>query len=146
MQEENQTHLFTDLGFDHTARQHILSIASWAMTIVVVTVIGYVLNIVQLLSGTKTAVTKSEGFDLGVTLSGGNAPSSVIGILIGLLINYFLYRFASLSRSGITGLNQNDLNKSFNNLKIYFTILSVILVFVFVIVFLATVVVAMRAV
>ena len=146
MQDENQRHLFSDLGFDHTARQHILSIASWAMTVVVVAVIGYVLNIVQLLSGTKIAATKSEGFDLGVSLSGGNTISSVVGILIGLLINFFLYRFASLARSGITGLNQNDLNKSFNNLKIFFTILSVILVVVFVVVLLATVVVAMRGV
>ena len=78
MQDENQQNLFTDLGFDHTARQHILSIASWAMTVVVVAVIGYVLNIVQLLSGTKVAATRSEGFELGVSLSGGNTISSVI--------------------------------------------------------------------
>ena len=146
MEQENQAHLFTDLGVDHTAKQHILSIASWAMTIVVVTVIGYVLNIVELFSGPTAAVTRSEGFDIGVTLTGSNTTSSVVGILIGLLINFFLYRFASLARTGVTGLNQTALNRSFNNLKIYFTILSVIVIIVFVIVLMATAMVAMKAV
>ena len=132
MQDENQTHRFTELGFDHTARQHILSIASWAMVIVVVAVIGYVLNIVQLITGNEQAVPRSEGFGMANTLAGNNTMSAVIGILIGLLINFFLYRFATMARNGINGLNQDQLNKSFNNLKLYFVTMSVILIIVFV--------------
>jgi uncharacterized membrane protein YidH (DUF202 family) len=146
MQEENQTHLFTDLGFDHTAKQHILSIASWAMVIVAVAVIGYVLNIMQILSGTKEAVVRSEGFDMADTLSGNNTTSSIAGILIGLLINFFLYRFARMARNGINGLNQNELTKSFNSLKLYFVIMSVILIVVFVAVLLVAIGFAMKAV
>ena len=145
MQEDNQTHLFTELGFDHTAKQHILSIASWAMVVVVVAVIGYVLNIVQLFVGTEETVTRSEGFGMADALAGNNTMSSVIGIIIGLLINFFLYRFASMARNGINGLNQDQLNKSFNNLKLYFVIMSVILIVVFVGVLFVAIGFAMKA-
>lgn len=146
MQDDKQTHLFTEPGFDHTSRQHILSIASWAMVIVVVAVIGYVLNIVQLLTGNEQAVSRSEGFGMAETLAGNNTISSVIGILIGLLINYFLYRFASMARDGINRLNQEQLNKSFNNLKLYFVIMSVILIIVFVGIIFVAIGFAMKAV
>lgn len=146
MQEDNQTHLFTELGFDHTAKQHILAIASWAMVVVVVAVIGYVLNIVQLFIGTEEAVPRSEGFDMADALTGNNTASAVIGIIIGLLINFFLYRFASMARNGINGLNQDQLNKSFNNLKMYFVIMSVILIVVFAGVLFVAIGFAMKAV
>lgn len=146
MQDDNQTHLFSELGFDHTAKQHILSIASWAMVIVVVAVIGYILNIVQLLSGNEQAVPRSEGFGMADTLAGNNTMSSVIGIMVGLLINFFLYRFASMARNGVNGLNQDQLNKSFNNLKLYFVTMSVILIIVFVGVLLVAIGFAMKGV
>jgi hypothetical protein len=132
MQNDNQTHLFTELGFDHTARQHILSIASWAMVVVVVAVIGYVLSILQLFIGNEEAIPRTEGFGMVDTLAGNSTASSIIGVVIGLLINFFLYRFASMARDGINGLNQEQLNNSFNNLKLYFVIMSVILIVVFV--------------
>jgi uncharacterized membrane protein YidH (DUF202 family) len=146
MQDEKQTHLFTELGFDHTAKQHILSIASWAMVIVVVAVIGYVLNIVQLLTGSEETAPRSEGFDMTNPLTGNNTISSVIGILAGLFINFFLYRFATMARNGINGLNQEQLNKSFNSLKLYFVIMSVILVILFVAVILLAIGFTMKGV
>jgi len=131
MQDDNQRHLFTELGFDLTARQHILSIASWAMIVVVVAVIGYIISIVQILTGAKEAIPQAEGFGMVDAFAANNTTSSVISIIIGLLINFFLYRFASMARSGINELNQDQLNKSFNNLKFYFVTMSVILMVVF---------------
>ena len=146
MQEENQTHLFTDLEFDRTAKQHIHSMASWAMIVVVVAVIGYIITIAQLFSGTQTLDQRSEGFGLGANLAGSDTTFSIIAIVIGLLINFFLYRFASQARKGIDGLNQDQLNKSFNSLKTYFMIMSVILIVVFVVVLLAAIMVTIRSV
>ena len=131
MQDDNQGHLFTELGLDFTARQHILSIASWAMIVVVVAVIGYILNIIQILMGAKEATPQSEGFGMADAFAANSTTSSVISIIIGLLINFFLYRFASMARTGINELNQDQLNKSFNNLKFYFVTMSVILMVVF---------------
>ena len=146
MQDDNQGHLFTELGFDHTARQHILSIASWAMIVVVVSVIGYILNLVQIVTGAKEAVPQSEGFGMVDVFAANNTTSSVISIIIGLLINFFLYRFASMARSGINELNQDQLNRSFNNLKFYFVTVSVILIVVFAAVILFAIAFAMKAV
>jgi len=146
MQDDNQGHLFTELGFDFTARQHILSIASWAMIVVVVAVIGYILNLIQILTGGKEAVPQSEGFGMVDAFAGNSTTSSVISIIIGLLINFFLYRFASMARSGINELNQDQLNKSFNNLKFYFVTMSVILMVVFVGIILFAAAFAMKAI
>lgn len=144
MQEENQTHLFSDLEFDHTAKQHIRTIASWAMIVVVVAVIGYILALVDLFSGKEAPVQQSEGFGFGVSLSGSDTTSSIVMILVGLLINFFLYRFANQARNGLDGLNQIQLNSSFNSLKTYFMIMSIILIIVFLLVLLATIVASMR--
>ena len=131
MQEENQPDLFTDISIDHTAKQHILSIASWAMIMVVVAVIGYVLSIFQLFAAPKQLAVRSEGFDMTTAFTGDSISFTFGGIIIGLLINFFLYRFASMARNGVNNLNQDALNKSFNSLKIYFVIMSAILILVF---------------
>ncbi len=146
MHQENQTHLFTDLEFDRTAKQYIRSMASWAMIVVVVAVIGYIITIAQLFSGEQRVVQRSEGFDFGARLSGSDTTFSIIAIVIGLLINFFLYRFASQARNGIDGLNQDQLNRGFNSLKTYFMIMSVILIVVFVVVLLAAIMVTIRSV
>ncbi len=141
MEEQKQSHLFNDLEFDQTAKQHILSIASWAMTVVIVAVIGYVITLVGEFSTSAEPVTRPEGFGgFGLALTGGNTGITVFIILIGLLINFFLYRFASQAKNGINGLSQEQLTRSFNSLKTYFMILSVVGIILFLIVLLAVVV------
>jgi hypothetical protein len=125
MEQENKTDLFNDLTLDVTAKQHISSMAGWAMTVVTVAVIGYVISLLDVLSGRKAAAG-SEDFKLGLDLSGMQVVITLIIIAIGLLINFFLYRFAVQARRGLHHLNQEQLNNSFNNLKMYFLITSVI--------------------
>ena len=48
MQQDNQVNLFNDLTLDETAKQHIRGMASWAMTIVTVAVIGYVVSLINI--------------------------------------------------------------------------------------------------
>ncbi len=146
MQQQNQDHLFGELSFDATAKQHIRSMASWAMTVVTVAVIGYIISLVDLFMYREVAVsTRSEGFDFSFGLTGSNMITSIIAVLVGLLINYFLFRFASQAKSGLDGLNQAQLNSSFNNLKTYFMIISVFLIIVFVLVLLVFVFALTRA-
>jgi hypothetical protein len=141
MQPENTTRensdLFGDLSFDHTAKQYLRSIASWAIVIVVVAIISYAISLVRVLTAPELITPKTEGFDFGFKMQSESVGSTVFLILVGLLINYFLLRFATLARTGLNGLNQAALNKSFNNLKVYFIIQTILCILVFLIVILA---------
>jgi len=137
--EQNTDNSLFDLSIDETAKDHLRRICSWTLVIVITAVIGYVVAIIKAFMP-KTQVVQSEGF--GVSLSTGQGIGSVIfGIIIGLLINYFLYQFANLTKKGINGMSQTDLNAGFYNLKIYFVIISVLVIIVlaFVLLFLLTV-------
>ena len=137
--EQNTENSLFDLSIDETAKDHLRRICSWTLIIVITAVIGYVVAIIKAFMP-KTQVVQSEGF--GVSLSTGQGIGSVIfGIIIGLLINYFLYQFANLTKKGVNGMSQTDLNAGFYNLKIYFVIISVLVIIVlaFVLLFLLTV-------
>ena len=137
MQPENTTpanssELFGDLSFDHTAKQYLRSIISWARVIVVVAIISYAISLIKVLTTPEVVTPKSEGFDLNFTVGKSESIGSVVfTILVGLLINYFLYRFAALAKTGLNGLNQDSLNRSFNNLKVYFIICTICCILLF---------------
>jgi hypothetical protein len=124
-----------DLSVDETAKDHLRRICSWTMIIVITAVIGYVVAIIKALMP-KTQVIQSEGFGVSVS-AGQNLGSVIVGIIIGLLINYFLYQFASLTKKGVNGMSQTDLNAGFYNLKIYFVIISILVIIALAIVLLA---------
>lgn len=137
--EQNTDNSLFDLSIDETAKDHLRRICSWTLVIVITAVIGYVVAIIKAFMP-KTQVVQSEGF--GASLNTGQGIGSVIfGIIIGLLVNYFLYQFANLTKKGINGMSQTDLNAGFYNLKIYFVIISVLVIIVlaFVLLFLLTV-------
>jgi hypothetical protein len=54
----------------------------------------------------------------------------VITILLGLVVNYFLYRFARSVTAGVEGLSAEKLSSSFRSLKIYFAITSIFMILV----------------
>ena len=124
--EQDANHSLFDLSVDETAKDHLRKICSWTIIIVVTAVIGYVVAIIKALMP-KAQVIQSEGFGVSVS-TGQNLASVIFGILIGLLINYFLYQFANLTKKGVDGMSQADLNAGFYNLKIYFVIISVLVI------------------
>jgi small-conductance mechanosensitive channel len=139
MEQQDTNHSLFDLSIDETAKDHLLKICSWTMIIVITAVIGYVVAIIKALMP-KAQVIQSEGFGVSVT-TGQNLASVIFGIIIGLLINYFLYQFAKLTKKGVDGMSQTDLNAGFYNLKIYFVIISVLVIIAlaFILLFLVTV-------
>ena len=146
--ENNSPDLFNnEMEFDPMAKQYIRSMAGWAMIIVVVAVIGYVLNILELF-GRHSRYAGAEGFDMGFSRNTGSSDtfSTVFFVIIGLLINFFLFRFATQARAAVDGLDQSKLNSSFNNLKAYFMACSIVLIIVFVYVLLIAVVFGARSV
>ena len=144
--DNQQSDLFGGLGFDPMAKQYIRSMAGWAMVIVTVSVIGYLLNIAELFRDPKPDPNRPEGFDTGIMekMGASDVFMTIFLIAIGLLINFFLYRFARQARTGIDGLSQPALNSSFSNLKAYFMATSIILLIVFVLFLLFAIVVGTR--
>lgn len=141
-QHDIENSLF-DLSIDETAKDHLRRISSWAMIIVVTAVIGYVIAIIKAFLP-KTQAIQSEGFGVSVSTGSGIA-GVIIEIIMGLLINYFLYQFASLIKKGVNGMSQTDINAGFYNLKIYFLVIGVLVIIGLALVLLFTVAVSARA-
>lgn len=127
-QPEGQSHLFEDLSFDFTAKQHLRSIASWAMVIGVIALIGFAISLYQVFTTPELVRNRSEGFDLNINMQAGGGTKiwTIVSILIRLVLVIFLFRFVSQVRTGLNGLNQSALNSSFNSLKIYFMIAGIL--------------------
>jgi hypothetical protein len=117
------------IKIDSAAGTHIRSIASWAMIVVITTVFGYVLSIIGLFLDTGTPVeTQSEGFSTTVFSKEESAGETIFTILVGLAINYFLYRFASGITGSINGMSQEKFSSGFRYLRIYFAIITILMV------------------
>lgn len=130
--ETTQQDIFpSEVKMDDTTISHLKTIVSWAMLIVAVTVMGYVLNIVELFTGSREVVTSgSEGFS-GPQIStsrGGDIPGTIISIMIGLFINYFLYRFATITGRSVKTTSPDLLGDGFRQLRIYFLISSIFMI------------------
>lgn len=131
--QEQQNDLFDGISIDLQAKQTLASIASWAMICVVTAVIGYVITILGLF--TKPAVTvRSEGFSNYLKMGSDDVVSTIISIGIGLLMNFFLYRFATLLKTGLPAHSEEQLARSFRSLRYYFIIGSILLILVLLIV------------
>ena len=134
--EPNQqnTDLFgSEVKFDDTARRHLASVAQWAMIVVVTTIIGYIISLLEAFMA-PTGNTSSEGFDAMFKVGGEGIGGTIFWIIIGLTMNYFLYQFAVQTRKGLSGVSQDELAKAFRNLRIYFTIFSIVLIIAFLLV------------
>ena len=125
------------LRIDETARQHLLTMASWAMIIFILALIKYALSIVGYVQ-----LKNQPDYQIGevyVSAKASNLSGVIITIAIGLLINYFLYQFSAFTKKGINNLSQLDLNMGFRHLRSYFTIIGILVIIFFVFAFLGVV-------
>jgi hypothetical protein len=126
MEQTNQDTSLFDLKIDETSKDLLRKIATWAMVVVVTSLIGYVAQIIQVAIA-KNQTVEYEGFKFSER-SKSNIGSTVFSIVVGLLLTYFLYQFASLSKKGVDAVSQPDLNKSFANLKYYFMVTGILII------------------
>jgi hypothetical protein len=125
MEQQNQEQLF-DIQIDESARETIKGISTWAMVVVITAVVGYLIELIKAFTA-KPDVVQFEGFETTTSPSQGIA-GAIITVAIGLLINYFLYRFAVQAKNGVDNLNQAELTGGFSNLKIYFMIIGILVI------------------
>lgn len=135
MEQTNQESSLFDLSINETAKDHLRRIASWALVTVVCAVIGYVLELIKALQPASRIVQK-EGFGMDM-VGGSSLGGTIFVIIIGLVVNYFLFQFANLTRKGVNGLSQGELNAGFYNLKIYFIIIGILVILALIVVLLA---------
>ncbi len=140
---QQDSNLFADgLKFDTAVRNIVKQIASWAMIIVVVTVVGYVFSLIAVFTQPETTFARvdNEGFSRSILATGGASKSSAIfSVLVGLAVNYFLFRFATYTNASVKNGSTVDLAAGFRHLKIYFAILTIVLLIALVIMVFATI-------
>ena len=126
MEQNNQESTLFDLSINETAKDHLRKTATWAIVIVITALISYVLSIVNALQ-VKHQVVEYEGFPTSVA-KGPTLAGAIVGIVIGLVINYFLFQFANLTKKGVNEMNQSELNQCLSHLKIYFAIVGILVI------------------
>jgi Na+/H+ antiporter NhaC len=78
---------------------------------------------------------KIEGFgDARMTAnSSGNIVSVVISLIISILLFYFLNRFSSLTKNGLSGNNQEMVSNGLGSLASYFITIGILIIIILVI-------------
>jgi hypothetical protein len=125
------------LNIDPVTKAHLGETARWARFLAILGMIVLVLGLIVAMMG-ATVFTRFFGFDTGVGDEVGNSGLGAvrIGMVVGALITsaiiffplLFLLRFANGMRRAIAANDQNRLNESFQNLKVYFRYLGILVI------------------
>jgi hypothetical protein len=126
--QDNALDNFFNLSFDAAAREQLKKIALWAKIVALSAFIGYAISIVIAIFGHKDFSMEAEGFSVGAYI---RTDESIVGVLItvviGVLINYFLYRFSISVRNGVDTMDTFKLNEGLSDLRTYFKIYGILL-------------------
>ena len=111
-----------DVEVDSIAKKHILDIVTWAKIVAITAFISYGLSLVVAIFGNSV----SEG---GFATSTGRASTiagTLVVVIIGVILNIFLFKFAKDAKNGVEYTNQYSLENGFNSLRIYFKTLGIL--------------------
>ncbi|WP_276484490.1 hypothetical protein [Paraflavitalea pollutisoli] len=120
-----------NLAIEGEAKQLLHTAASWAR---IVAIIGFISAGITLLS-TILSGAKAGGFALA-----GSLLFVTLFLVIGVVLNIFLYRFATNTLASLENMSQVQFNEGANNLKTYFKLMAILIIIamaLFFIVFLA---------
>jgi len=135
MQSTSNSSLFS-LTIDPVTKTHLTETARWARFLAIFGMIMLALGLVVSLMG-ATIFTRFFGFPTGVEDESNATMSAVrIGMVVGTLILsavvffplLFLLRFANGMRRAIAANDQPRLNEAFQNLKVYFRYLGILVI------------------
>lgn len=135
MQSANTSSLFS-LTIDPVTKTHLSETARWARFLSIFGMIVLALGlIVSLLA--STVFTRFFGFPTGVEDDTNTTLGALrIGMVVGMLLLsaviffplLFLLRFANAMRRAIAANDQGRLNEAFQNLKVYFRYLGILVI------------------
>lgn len=131
---EESTSLFS-LALDPAARTHLNETAKWARFL---SIVGFVFILFLVIVGVYSSLTISRYEDAFSGYEGQRGFLESLGV--GMAITYlnlaaaaffpflFLLRFANHMRTALSSNNQAALNTAFQNLKVYFRYLGIVLI------------------
>ena len=136
--EQNQDKSIFGLGIDPSSKAHLAEAARWARFLAIVGFImcGLIVLIGIFAASFSTSFSSKFGNEFGGATSMGSGMGSLMTVLyIGIAILYFfpclfLFRFANLMKAALATEEQDNLNKSFQNLKVMFRYVGIITIIV----------------
>jgi len=117
MEDQQNTENIFNLTLDQEAKSFLKTIAVWAKIIAIIAFVEVGLSLVNAFIGKESAAVII-----------GSIFAAMIGGLISVLLNVFLYRFAKKVGDGIASSNQQLFNEGVNSLRNYFKIYGIILI------------------
>jgi Family of unknown function (DUF5362) len=120
-----------EFGFDEQSKPILKSIGKWAKITAIVAFISYALSLVASFLGPGAEQASAAG--LGQAGFIGGIVGTLLVVVIGVVINVFLLRFATEIVEAINISSQPKLESAFSNLKTYFQIIGIIVVILLVI-------------
>jgi hypothetical protein len=126
----DQPENFFNISFDEAARAQIKQAAGWAKVVTLCAFAGYAVVLVVAIFG-QTSVQpdlSSNGEIIGGYVRTSSMAGVILSIVLGVFINYFLYRFAVATAKGIDNMDPLKTNEGFNNLRRYFKILGILII------------------
>jgi uncharacterized BrkB/YihY/UPF0761 family membrane protein len=123
----NELDNFFNISFDANSREQLKQIALWSKICSICAFAGYIVSLVVAIFGHRNLSLEADGFSFGAYFRSSN--NSLVGVLItvviGGIVNYFLYRFAVAVGEGVENTDALKVNTGFNSLHIYFKILGI---------------------
>lgn len=135
MEQRSSSSLFS-LTIDPVTKAHLNETAKWARFLAIVGMVVLLLGLIVALMG-ATIFSTFFGLSTGTDAVANSALAAArIGMVVGVVITsailffplLFLLRFANAMRRAIAANDQNKLNVSFQNLKIYFRYLGILVI------------------
>jgi hypothetical protein len=134
--EETQNSSLFSLSIDPVTKAHLSETARWAKFLAIVGLIGIVLLVVGglaysiwITSMMQSIQDRYDGFPSQRYSSGlaiGSAVLFIIAAAVAFFPMLYMLRFANRMRTALNGNDQQSLNTSFQNLKIYFRYVGII--------------------
>ncbi len=127
---ENQLDNIFKISFDDNSRGHLKTISMWAKITAICAFVGYAVALVSAFLGKNqsSSYVTSEGFQTNSLVRGSSIAGAFLVAIIGVAINYFLYKFAVDTNEGISNIDQQKLNEGLQSLKTYYKISGILII------------------
>ena len=119
MEDQHTTETIFNVTLDQEAKSLLKTTALWAKIIAIIAFVEVGISLVTAFIGKSNA--------MGIV---GAIFASLIGAVISILLNVFLYRFSQKTADAISSSNQELLAQGIHSLRNYFMVLGIILIIV----------------
>ena len=129
MLEEDKPSVF-GLHIDEATKENLRTMASWALIVAATMVIRYVISIIEFFNTRRRLQSMADeyGYEYEYDTSDSGLIWTLLGIAIGLIVCYFLYRFSTLTKKGLESNSQEDFDNGILNLRNYFLTVAIVLI------------------